>query len=92
MACPHGYLATLIRWHTFSAMVSLRDSIFRFAHDVGNPLMIALTLTELLKEDAALTASQRADVLRIHQAARDISDKVSALREQAQAGANHDNG
>ena len=62
---------------------ALQEAVFTFAHDVGTPLMIAGNLTELMNEDAHLTSAQRADVARMLQAYRDISQKVIALREFA---------
>lgn len=64
-------------------MNSLPEAVFRFAHDVGSPLMIVMSLAELLKDDGQLTESQRADVMRMHEASREIQSRVDALRDLA---------
>jgi hypothetical protein len=58
----------------------LAGAVFEFAHGVGSPLMVVLTLSELLKEDHGLSPRQRADMVRMHEAARDIHQRVQALR------------
>ena len=64
-------------------MESLQDAVFRFAHDVGSPLTIVRTLSHLLSEEADLSASHRADVIRILEASKDIHQKLITLRDFA---------
>ena len=64
-------------------MESLQDAVFRFAHDVGSPLTIVRTLAQLLNEEPGLSAAQRADVVRILEASKDIHQKLIVLRELA---------
>ena len=64
-------------------MESLQEAVFRFAHDVGSPLTIVRTLSHLLSEEADLSAANRADVIRILEASKDIHQKLIALRESA---------
>lgn len=66
---------------------TLAHAVFEFAHGVGSPLMVVLTLSELLKDDQSLSSGQRADLVRMHDAARDIHRKVQALRRLVPDGA-----
>lgn len=59
---------------------TLAHAVFDFAHGVGSPLMVVLTLSELLKDDPSLSSGQRGDLVRMHDAARDIHRRVQALR------------
>src|SRR5262245_35284145 len=66
-------------------MQTLQDAVFGFAHEAGSYLLIVTSLTELLQRDANLTPAQRADLVRVHQAAMDLHQHVRTLRGHAES-------
>jgi len=62
---------------------TLDDTVMQFAHDVANPLMMVLTLSELLLSDASVSQEHRPDISQIHDAAEEVSAMIKALWKKA---------